>query len=785
MTDRIICSMGAVFLGGILYGRYRCWYLPVGVLLLVILLAADMAKRYGRKAAVSIAVRTAVSLLLFAVTAGHARVQTERNDQIEQRLSLDAGITVLGEIYQTDQKKEQFIYYLRNTRIFAGQEKYRGGKVQVYSSEDSYQMGNQIQVTGWFEAFQCPRNEGNFNEKQYYHSKNIRFRVISQEEIILSPRVNRYRAAAKYFGKQMEQVIAKALTPKEAGILMRMLLGRKDQTDQEIKTLYQKTGISHVLAISGLHVSILGMGLYRFLRKIKIPGSCSGILALGTVIWFGIMTGLEISTLRAILMFFLMMAGRILGKTYDSLTALFLSGMIQVWENPQVLEYAGFLFSYGAVLGAVLTANILGKQKKQDTKEREVKAGRKKLLENMAGIVKTSLCIQLATLPITLFFYYETPVYGVLANGCVLPFMGILLFSGLAGGLAGMVYAPAAVLLLIPAKWIIRGYENVCRLLLKLPGAVLITGQPEWGKIAVYYLICGIVLYALWRKQQWRYLGAAVAAVLVLCVGNTPGGMELDVLDVGQGDGIYWKNEKGEHFFLDGGSTDVGNVGTYRILPFLKCKGAGKIRAWFVSHADADHINGLQEVLESDYPIEYLVLAQGMVRDEAWEGLVALARKKNCRICYLKAGAYIESGDMRVTALYPEEEGGTDRNGASMVMVFQWREVCGLLTGDIGNVQEQELLEQEGLEPYASQGMDFYKAAHHGSNYSNSSGILEKIKPENIMVSCGKKNRYGHPGKEAVARMEKNGSRMFYTMEKGQIKLRWRDGEVQISQIQN
>lgn len=785
MTDRIICSMAAVFLGGVLYGRYRCWYLLVGVLLLLILIAADMAKRYGKKAAGSIAVRTAVCMVLFTAATVHTKEQTERNQEIERLLASCGSITVQGEIYQTEEKKEQFIYYLKNTRIFAEQKQYKCGRIQVYSSQNSYRMGNQIQVTGWYEAFQLPRNEGNFNEKQYYQSKNIRFKVISQKEILLSSKINSPQIAAEHFQRQIEEVFTACLQPKEAGILMRMVLGVKDQTDQEIKELYQKAGISHVLAVSGLHVSILGMGLYRILKKLRVPGSCCGIFSLGTVLWFGIMTGLEISTVRAILMFFVMMAGRIIGKTYDSLTALSISGMIQVWENPQVLEYAGFLFSYGAVLGAILAAGILGKIKKQRLKEGEKKNRKKKWLGQLAGILSTSFSIQLATLPVTLFFYYETPVYSILANGCVLPVMGILIFSGLTGGLAGILFTPAAWLLLIPAKWIIKGYEMVSRLLLKLPGAVIVTGQPELEKILVYYLLCGMALYILWRKKRCRYLGLAVGAVLLLCAGNTPKGVELDVLDVGQGDGIYWKNEKGEHFFLDGGSTDVGKAGTYRILPFLKYKGAGKIRAWFVSHADADHISGLKEILESGYPVEYLILANGIVRDEAWKELTELAGQKNCRIYYLKPGEFIESGEIRVTALYPWEEGKTDRNGASMVLVFQWKEVCGLFTGDIGSSQEQELLSKGYLEPYIGSGMDFYKAAHHGSNYSNSSGILKKLKPEHIIVSCGEKNRYGHPGREAVSRMEKSGGRIHYTKEKGQIKIWWDGESLQVSQFQN
>ena len=387
--------------------------------------------------------------------------------------------------------------------------------------------------------------------------------------------------------------------------------------------------------------------------------------------------------------------------------------------------------------------------------------------------VYTSLCIQMATLPVSLFFYYEVPVYSILINGCILPLMGILLFLGAAGGVAGLFQMKMAALVLKLPAWILAGCEWICQLFVGLPGSSMITGKPAIEKIIWYYILLVLLLYMVKRTEKRKYLLAWTALAVMLCCGNSEKGAQVDFLDVGQGDGIFLQSEQGNGVFVDGGSTDVGKVGTYRILPFLKCRGMKEISLWFVSHADADHINGLEEILEAGYPVRNIVFADGIVRDEAWEALVQLAENSGSHIYYLKAGESITLDEMRFTVLYPWEE-GTDRNQSSMVLLAELDGMTGVFSGDIGEDQEQELVRDESFQKEMKKGITFYKAAHHGSNTSNSLAFLETVSPEITVVSCGENNSYGHPGKEAVTRMKEAGTRIFYTMESGQIKI-WKE----------
>ena len=772
MTNRTICCLAVSFATGIWYGREQRLWLCLFFLCFLVWRMISLGRRQGRRVVPVAMVHLVLAVVFFSAGAQGYYRQQERFQTVRQFAEEQQSLQVQGRIYWKEQKQEQFIYYLKDAGILMGETYYPCGIIQVYSSKDSYQVGNCMEAAGRYEAFQRPRNEGNFNEEQYYYSKKIGLRITAYEERILDGSVQKYKVWLLKVRRQMEQVFQNNMSERTAGIMANMTLGSKNLADREVKALYQKAGISHILAVSGLHVSIFGMGLYRLLRRLYCPLAAAAVIASGVVYSFGILTGMELSTTRAVVMFFLMMLAGTLGYTYDTVTALGVSALLQLWENPSALWYAGFLFSYTAVVGAVVITGIV-KQKAE-----EKRAG--KILNTM----KTSFCIQMAALPVSLFFYYEISGYSILVNGCVLPFMGILLFLGAAGGVTGLYHPGLASLILKLPEWLLECCERVCEFFNGLPGSSIITGKPSMEKILLYYVLVAVILYMVCRSGKKRYLLAWIGVAVILCCQNSQKGAEVDFLDVGQGDGIFLQSEEGNGVFVDGGSTDVGKVGTYRILPFLKCRGIKEIQLWFVSHADEDHISGLKEVLDEGYPVKHIVLAEGMVKDEAWKKLTELAERSGSHIYYLKAGESITLDEMRFTVLSPWEE-GADRNECSMVLLAELEAMTGVFPGDIGEAQEQKLVSGKKIQELMEKPITFYKAAHHGSDGSNSMEFLEMLSPELTVVSCGENNSYGHPGRNAVKRMEEAETRIYYTMKNGQLKLRKGKSGILLWKFQN
>ena len=239
--------------------------------------------------------------------------------------------------------------------------------------------------------------------------------------------------------------------------------------------------------------------------------------------------------------------------------------------------------------------------------------------------------------------------------------------------------------------------------------------------------------------------------------------------------GFIFLPEKGTNCFIDGGSTDVTAVGTYRILPFFKVRGIRKIDYWFVSHCDADHISGLMEILESGYPVSYLVVSAYIPEDEAWLHLKELAEEYDTKIIRMNPKDKIAGGGQKskdgfeITCLYPlgaDSIECTDRNAASLVLLYESASCTAFFGGDMGIQQEKELISSQKL-----QKVDVYKASHHGSAASNSRELLARIRPDIAVISCALKNNYGHPAKEALEHLEEVGARIYETRFAGQIKI--------------
>lgn len=270
-------------------------------------------------------------------------------------------------------------------------------------------------------------------------------------------------------------------------------------------------------------------------------------------------------------------------------------------------------------------------------------------------------------------------------------------------------------------------------------------------------------------KRCVKYLFCALlAAVLVSVLVRPQERAEINVLDVGQGDGIYLCTSDGTNVFIDGGSSDVSDVGTYRILPFLKYRGVKKIDYWFVSHSDADHVSGLKEVLLSGYPVGCLVLASAACGEEKTDALAELAETCGCEVVYMQENDALVTDAAELRCIYPAKDAASaDVNELSLVLRYADAGYTAIFTGDISAEAERALVEQEVGR------VDFYKAAHHGSKYANSEAFLQALRPAVAVISCGENNRYGHPGEEAVAHMREAGAKVYLTMEGGRIRVRY------------
>lgn len=689
-------------------------------------------------------------------------------------------IQVRGQVYKREIKNEDHLIYIKNNSVLSDEKEISIPRLIVYqNTEETYKIGNVLLLEGRLKLPEEPRNPGQFDARAYYRSLKICGFLEAEKEQVLNNHVQwlpeQLQRLGEYFGEALDRISA----PKDAPVLKAMLLGNKTELNPELKALYQKNGISHLLAISGLHISLIGMTLYGCLRKIGLPIFLCGVLSLALMGMYGVMTGLSVSTFRALLMFGMAVFGKMIGRTYDMRIGISVAEVVILLGNPWQLQNSGFLLSFGAVLGiAWILPTCSPLVFKTDEKAQEDGTNQKpgvfkKLWKNLSGALTAGISIQLMTLPFLLKSYFEFPTYSPLLNLLVIPLMPGVLVFGLLGILIGSIWLPMGRILLLPAHYILSLYEAVCRGIQNLPYPNLVLGEPPEGQIIGYFLLLGIFLFIGRRAVENRTgrkllrvgAGVVLTTALAVLVYRPAHDFRFTMLDVSQGDGLFFQTRHGVSFLVDGGSSDIKHVGTYRLLPFLKSQGVGRLDYAVMTHADNDHISGLKELIQEAYPVAHLLLPDTVMKDEAYLKLAGEARQAGIPILLLEKGSEFRMDGLFISCLHPAPDFvPTDRNDYSTVLALTYGRRSFLLTGDLEEAGEQEVL------PDLTR-FDVLKVGHHGSRTSTGEAFLEKVSPAVALISCGEGNSYGHPHEETLERLEQAHSHIFLTQESGAVQI--------------
>lgn len=705
----------------------------------------------------------------------------------ESRMSADG---LRGKICGIEPRTEGQTIYLKTSKEMI---------LIYFDAEQPFSIGNTIQIKPPYRIWEPeePSNPGQFDARLYYQTQHITYLVSGKNAIVLNDDSFWLGELLRRLKEELSCRCNRLFGEEGGGVLRAMLLGDKTELNADTKNIYQKSGMSHLLAISGLHISIVGMSLYRFLRKRGCSYGISGGIGLTLVLLYGAMTGMSVSTIRAVTMFGLFVLAEFLGRSYDMLSALAVAALLLLLEQPLYVRSASFLLSFGAVLGVGLVYPAV-----QSLFEVQSKLGSAFLV---------SLSIQISTLPLLQWFYYEFPVYSVFLNLLVIPLMGALMLCGIVAlGISAVSWKIASLPALI-CRFILRLYEWMGQGTLRLPGAVIICGKPKPWQIILYY--GGVCSFVFWRnrvreKEKWnlclrvakskeekeeteeekkqgkrkrgREKGATIAVTILLCIClqlRFHRGLCFTMLDVGQGDGLFLRTEEGTTCLIDGGSSDVKEVGRYRILPFLKEQGMGSLDYVIVSHTDGDHISGIEELLKQAKEVggikigTLLMSKQSLEEDEGLQ-LSNLAMGAGVDVRVMKAGAVLEDKSTRLFCLHPTEGATyTDKNAGSLVLRLSYGEFSMLLTGDLEEIGEREILQRE--EEVAC---DILKVGHHGSRFSTTEEWLEATHPRLTLISCGENNSYGHPHKETLERLWEAGSQTLVTTRQGAITI-YSDGK--------
>lgn len=642
--------------------------------------------------------------------------------------------------------------------------------------QGKYYKGQVIEAFGEAEAFNSPGNPGQFDEKSYYLSQGVSYRLWA-EKVVRIHDGNWFWRSLRLLEKLKEKLsdfYRETMGEAGSGVILAAVLGDRSEFLADLRQYYQENGWMHLVTTSGLHLSFIAMALYRRLRKSTVSIGPSTAAALLMMAFYGYITDFGDSMLRAMGMMVFLLAGKLLGRKRDVPTALVLTADILLLQRPERLMSAGFQLSFGAVAGVELGKYF-------------IKCFRNnwKILLKFRETLWVQIGIFIVTLPILLWHMYEVPVLGFFYNFFMIPLISVIVPVSFLAGLAGVSHLPGFFLAASKVMW---GIDIVLGWIHKLPSAALICGRPQGWQVGLFGVcVCGAVLLGNRRylfhvlkkksaesKFSEKPVGALpaievlAAGCLILMFVRLPSDRIL-CLDVGQGDGLCILGENGEAILVDGGSSDVKQVYQYRIEPMLKYYGVREIDAWFLSHGDYDHISGIKEALEHRRISIKRVILPETSGDEALDEIRELAENTQILVNTLRPGDQLKAGNFRITGLYPKAEWCSgDKNNDSLVLsltrIAGEKEFTMLLTGDLEKKGEKVLLENVGVPD-----CDVLKVAHHGSSGATSEAFLEAARPEWAFISCGEDNRYGHPHQETLERLSEADCQYLTTARQGAL----------------
>ena len=629
-----------------------------------------------------------------------------------------------------------------------------GGRAYFYLDDEAMdlRLGDRVTVTGEV------TDVSGRDENLYFQSHDISLLVFQRggytvERAERLP-VSLYPAAAAAY---LRSTITRVFPEESGGFVRALLTGDRSGLAYSTSNALSIAGVSHVVAVSGMHVSLLIGVVQLFCRRRRL----ASIVSIAVMWCFAMILGFAPSVTRAVVMNTILLLAPVLRRENDPPTTLSAALLVLLMANPWALANASLQLSFLAMAGIFLAAPPLHRRilllTKADDKQ---KPGLyRRIVRGIAVSVSTSLGASLFTMPLVAWYFGTISLISFVSNALLLPLISLIFTASVIVTILGMLWLPLGAIPALAVSLLIRFVLFAVNTLAGLPFAALYTDNRYaclW--LGTAYLMLGAA--AIFHRQlHLRVLGAALLATLCAtlffsCLDGRQ--TRFTMLDVGQGQCLYFQ-DGGYRVVIDcGGDGDrTGELLARRLLS----SGDSAVDALILTHYDTDHVGGVAQLLQR-VTVKRLFLPDILPEDAAREELTAAALRAGTEIIVVDAELLIELGETQVR-LYPPQARFNANSGLAALMSFAECDI--LITGDMDLDAEARLLRDYDL-PQA----EVLVAGHHGSKYSTGTPLLERAAPQAVLISVGE-NRYGHPAQETLDRIAASGAEVLRTDLDGDI----------------
>lgn len=581
-----------------------------------------------------------------------------------------------------------------------------------------------------------------FNYKKYLKSKKIYYTFNADALEVVGQNSNIYYQFKHWLSKRIQSI-------DDTGYIKAFVLGSKSEIDEDIFKTYQNNGITHLFAISGMHISLFSSILLFLLKKLHLKDNQAYPIILLFLLGYTFLVSFTASVVRAFTLYLLLYLNKRLKLGIKTTRTFIYTILLILLLNPFFILDIGFLYSSLTSFGLILFSSYL------------------KTSNKVLVLFRVSLIALLFSLPITINNFYEYNFLSILANTVIVPLV------------SSIIYPLSLITLIFPffhpiLKLFLTILESISTILNSITWFKIILPKMPYFLIISYYFI----IYLLFITKKKRYVIFLITLLLGYKLSfNFDSNFYVYYLDVGQGDSILLINPRSRKATLidTGGKKSVSynefppneyHVSN-NVITFLKSINISKINTLITTHGDYDHM-GESINLVNNFKVGDVILNCGSL-NELEQELITLLDKK-----HIKYSKCINQLDISPIKLYFLNSGKYDNeNDNSNVIYLKYNEIKFLFMGDASTVVEQDLLSK-----YSLKDINFLKIGHHGSKTSSSKEFITKINPKYSIISVGKNNSYGHPNKEVLSTLQD--SRIYRTDIDGSIVVKIKNNKFNI-----
>lgn len=639
--------------------------------------------------------------------------------------------------------------------------KYKNKKFIVYINKKNKKLleyGDLVEIKGEYSAPEVARNYKGFDYSQYLKTLNIYGTIkVEEAKIINKNQLSPILISINNIKEKMIDNANRNMPKRTANLLLGILIGERDNIQEDIIESFRTANLSHILAVSGAHTSYIILGITYLISKSKTPKRIGYIITIIILLIFIIITGASYSVVRACIMAIVVIGAKMCYRKENFFTSICISLIIILIQNPFAINDIGLKLSFMGTAGIVIfnksITNFFIKLK---------------IKQKIAEALSVTFSAQLMIMPITILNFNTISLTFFISNILASPLLGIIIIFGFISIFISSILNPISKILFLILHIFLELLILVSKVTEKIPGSSILVKTPNILFAIVYYILILFFNYFFVIKQNptRRFHKKIIKIITIKNIKNTVKVIvvvflimllltrivriinptfKIYFIDVGQGDSTLIVTPKNKKILIDGGEGKT-NV----LFQYLLDRRINKIDYIIISHFDSDHCNGLIEIIEK-MRVENIVMSKQSKESEEYKKILEIIKQKNIKVSSVKAeDKIIIEKNLYIKILNPAEKFEfQDLNNNAIVAKLVYKNFSMLFTGDIEKAEES-LAKKYKNELKST----ILKVAHHGSKTSTSEEFLKYVEPQIALIGVGKNNKFGHPNQITIEKLK-------------------------------